>query len=361
MKNRVLVIGAGVHGMTAAIELASNGYNVTVIDKSPKIFGGASGATHNRAHMGYHYPRSIETGQECIKGLDHFISKYPSVVVDEIDSYYLIEKSGHTTFKDYKKFCKELKIPYKQGLPSKDHMYFDNIENGLKTREPIFNIERLKHILLPELLMQGGRLRLMAELVQFGYRKDGSYTATVQIGDDPSNITYIDADIVVNATYAYSNNVLKILGLERDMVEYRLQHTEVIAVRTDLKLPSITIMDGPFVSIMKRGGYDDQYLLYDVKNSILHEEKGHFLEEREVKTNYLKMIHHFGKYFKFMKDLEYVESWYGTRPIPTKVLGDERTTNIKEHNLPNVYSIMEGKFISATLIAEELTNKIKNA
>ena len=76
-KIKALVIGGGIHGLTSAIALANSGVEVTLVEKNHELMKGTSGATHNRAHMGYHYPRSVETAIECLEGLNFFKNKYP--------------------------------------------------------------------------------------------------------------------------------------------------------------------------------------------------------------------------------------------------------------------------------------------
>jgi len=136
----------------------------------------------------------------------------------------------------------------------------------------------------------------------------------------------------------------------------------MIVVESDTPLPSVTIMDGPFVSIMKYAGTKNLYLLYDVKNSTLHEEENYFVKDIELKSNFNKIIKHFQKYFPFAKDLKYIESWRGHRPIPIEITDDARNTQITSHKkYPGIYSIQEGKFISATLIADQIVSLLKNA
>ena len=101
---KIVIIGAGIHGLTTGIELAKSGYDITILDKNPGIFEGTSGATHNRAHLGYHYPRSIETAKECKIGLENFKAKYPESIVD-IDSYYMIEKTGNVSLPACRSHC----------------------------------------------------------------------------------------------------------------------------------------------------------------------------------------------------------------------------------------------------------------
>ena len=75
-----LVIGAGIHGLTFAIELAKRGVKVTILEKQTNFLLGASSGTHNRAHLGYHYPRSLVTAKECLDGYRYFIENYPQAL-----------------------------------------------------------------------------------------------------------------------------------------------------------------------------------------------------------------------------------------------------------------------------------------
>ncbi len=354
--NKVLIIGAGVHGLTISIELAKKGFDVKVIDKNPDIFQGASGGTHNRAHMGYHYPRSISTAKECLKGLMHFETKYPSVIDHNNESFYLIDKESLTDLNTYKNFCNNVGIPGIEEWPEPRFLNRDLIEGSIITREPVFNMTKLKDVLRYEAINYGVKIITNAELISFHNLTKRKYTAQVYFNN---NWIYLDVDIIINATYAYSNNIMKILGVEKDMVKYKLQHTEVVVVKSQEKLPSMTIMDGPFVSIMKHGGKENEYLIYDVKNSIHHEEEGYFLTHRKMNTNFNNMLDRLYKYFPFANTLEYIESWWGTRPIPIEAIGDSRNTRIKTHKKNNIYSILEGKLISATLIAEKFAKQLE--
>ena len=347
---KIVIIGAGIHGLTTGIELAKSGYDITILDKNPGILGGTSGATHNRAHLGYHYPRSIETAKECKIGLENFKAKYPESIVD-IDSYYMIEKTGNVSLEEYKKFCKVVDIPFNLQWPDEEILIRDSIEGGTLTKEPIFDINKLKTILLDKVKELGINLILSTELITFEKGK----TLYNIFYKKENVILNSNFDIIINATYAYSNNILKILNLEEDFKKYKIQYTEIIVVKSNKELPSITIMDGPFCSIMKYAGKKNQYLLYDVKYSTLYEHESLFVKDKVFITNFAKIKDHFRKYFPFIDDLKYIDSWRGCRPVPLEIIDDARNTNIISHKkYPGIYSILEGKFISATLIADQI-------
>lgn len=351
--DKVIVIGGGIHGLTSAISLADEGLNVTVLEKNDDVMQGTSGATHNRAHLGFHYPRSIDTAIECKEGLEYFKKKYPESLFYPPNIYYLNEKKSNISFETYIKFCNKVNIPYKVKMPPKKFLYRDNIENGIKVSEPIFNIKKLTNVLIEKCREKKIIIKRSSEVIGFNKTDDG-----YEIICDKKKYF---SNIILNATYAYSNNILKILNLEEDMTKYYLQHTEVIVVKSKENIPSLTIMDGKFFSIMYYATEEPNlYLLYDPLYSILEQKIGYFLEEKTADSNLEKIMEHGSLYFPFLRKLEYVESWYGSRPIPVKISDDSRKTRIKSHKkYPGIYSILEGKFISAPLIANKVVSLMK--
>ena len=293
--NKVCIIGAGIHGLTTAIAMANAGFDVVVIDKNPEIFQGTSGSTHNRAHIGYHYPRSMETAQECLEGLSYFKQKYSEALIYPKDVYYLISKDSKTTVEDYVKFCDALNYPYEITMPSNEYLNKTNIASGFKVNEPIFDMFKLKEIFLKIAKDKNIKIYTSMALVDVNPLQNGYdiYCYRRPLSNVALNIMQFHTNIIINATYAYSNNILKILDLEEDMTEYILQHTEVAILRTKKYVPSITIMDGPYVSLMPYANPESNlYLLYDVVNSVLEKTTGYFFEDKEMKSNVKNMFKH---------------------------------------------------------------------
>ena len=84
-------MGGGIFGTTSAVALANNGYQVELHEELEDVMMAASDINQYRLHKGYHYPRSKETAQECLKGLYTFKRKYErSVVYGDIEHYYAI-------------------------------------------------------------------------------------------------------------------------------------------------------------------------------------------------------------------------------------------------------------------------------
>ena len=117
-KKSAIVIGAGILGVCIADELASNGLDVTIFDMHDDILRETSKGCHNRAHLGYHYPRSLSTVQECLKGLSYFRKHLNDVLYYHGSGYYIVSKEDtKVSAEQYDQFCKEADLPYKLEWP----------------------------------------------------------------------------------------------------------------------------------------------------------------------------------------------------------------------------------------------------
>ncbi len=360
IKEKAIVIGGGIHGITAALALAEADVDVTVIEANEELLQGTSGATHNRAHIGYHYPRSIETAQECLRGLEYFKLRYPGALYYPKEVYYAIEKDeSKTSTENYMKFCDHMQIPYKFQWPSSEFLSKDHLDSSFLVPEPCFNLKVLSQLIEKEAARKGVTIKTGSTVIWSEPKEDGMYSVMIEKRNIKEQLR---AGIVINATYAYSNNILNISGLEADRTQYYYHTTEVIVARSNkLRIPALTVMDGPFISVLPYAACEDLYLVYDVVYSVVHKQKGFLYEKpKKVASNWKKMIEHGEKYYPFIETLEFVKSLWGSRPVPADDTIDSRFTRILVHKAsPGFYSILEGKFISAPLVAQELIGMIR--
>lgn len=356
---KAIVIGGGIHGISVALALAEADVDVTIVEKNKRILQGTSGATHNRAHMGYHYPRSIKTAEECARGLKYFKLRYAEALYYPKEAYYAIAKEGSkTSSENYVTFCEHMQLPYKSQWPPSELLSRDHLDSSFLVPEPCFNLRALHQLVEKEAAQKEITIKTGSTVIGSERKADGTHTVTIEKGNIKE---HLKAAIVINATYAYSNNMLNISGLGSDRTEYYYHTTEVVRARSNKqRLPALTVMDGPFISVMPCAGYEDLYLVYDVVYSVVHKQRGLSYEEPTVQSNWRKMIEHGGKYFPFLSTLEFVKSLWGSRPVPVDDTIDSRSTRIVPHKTsPGFYSILEGKFISAPLVAQELVAMIR--
>lgn len=367
---KALIIGSGIHGVTVACELAHFGVDVTIVDANYEILLGTSNGTHNRVNMGYHYPRSLETAEECYRGFEFFQKNLPSALYYPKSCYYVIESSNsQVNAEQYRYFLKQAGLKYTCEFPEKDVLIPDFIEESFKVMEPCYDVQVLRKIYHQKIENLSVKLILGFDISSG--RIDGK---KVDLVSTSGHRVVDDFEIVVNATYASTNNLQLALGCKEERKTYCYQKTEVVVVSYDkMTLPAVTVMDGPFITVLPylQGGHTNRYVVYDVVSSVHEESIGEFLPEgfrrskENTSSNYESMLQRGSKYFSFMKDLVPQTSLWALRPIPITTLDDDsRITNLVKHDIHDCfYSMLEGKFVSAPiqakLTAEMLMQKVK--
>ena len=358
---KVLVIGAGIHGVSMAIELANNGHKVTIIEKNEDMLQGSSFATHNRLHLGYHYPRSKETAEECRRGYDYFVKHYKDCLIFS-DFYYVVAKeNSNVTAKQYKSAMENLSLECNSNWPEEKFLNRDKIEDSFKVNEACFDLWKIKDKFNEKFKKLG-----VKEIYNFEIQ-NASLLGKNKIRLESSNSKMdLDVDLIINCTYAYANNIQKAFSVFENLTPYKIEDTEIAVVESDEEIPPLTVMDGPFITILPYAGKENHYLVYDKVNSVIKQE--YLVLAKPLKTsqtNWDKMLKHGLEYFPFFKNLKYKYSIYGNRPISVKAKNDDRTTKITKHEYPiDFYSVLEGKWVSAPLVAErmiKLLNRKKNA
>jgi glycine/D-amino acid oxidase-like deaminating enzyme len=219
----VVVIGGGIFGASAAVELASRGMSVLLLEQGPDWLKGATFANHNRHHMGYHYPRSLETARQCGESRGDFESVYGAAVVRDFSNFYAIAKEGSKTTPEAKvALC---------GRVEEAVYEFESLQRLVKER--IHGTPRLTS-------------RLNARVTGASVETDGSKTLFLDGGER------IRARFVVNATYAYLNRFCGWLGFPGREFQFNLQELSVIALPGSPRV-GITVQDGSYPSFIPLG------------------------------------------------------------------------------------------------------------
>jgi len=358
----VLVIGAGIHGLTIATSLAKRGVSVTVVEANNDILLGTSFSTHNRVNMGYHYPRSLSTARECFAGYEYLKKFYSDFLVYPNACYYFIEaERSKVDSRDYQYFCDQVGLKYSKELPPPGIVSENKIQGSFKVFEPCYDVLLFKQYFKQKILDYGID-------VIFNFR-----IANADINSNNVRISSVDGknivasyNAIINCTYAGTNNIQAAFGTSEQLKKYTFQKTEVAVIECPYEIPAVTVMDGPFCTVLPYASAKGKYLLYDVEYSINRSKVGTTID-RDFYTKgdslYSQMYKKARAYYPFMEDANYVESLWATRPIPVTDKVDERITNLLKHdNHDCFYSVLEGKFVSAPSkgaeIAEYILEKI---
>jgi hypothetical protein len=351
---RILVIGAGLFGCSTAFILSESNYTVDLIDEQSDIMLKASYVNHNRIHLGYHYLRSIETAEQSIEGLLSFLFYYGDSVIYQFPNYYgIASKGSKTNPQQFLDFCNNVGIGYEEDYPDTVMLNRELLDACFKVPEPVWDYPSLKSTVFKYLDRNGVNLFLNSVCEDIKVRSDNLFEVRLNKG-----IKYYD--VVINATYANLNQVNAMLGIQNKQLLYE---DVVIPV---FNYPSnqigLTIMDGPFCSVMPHGKIDCEFLLYNVKESVLR--AVHDILKPDFEVNNLdfsgnKIYDASIEYMPFLKDV--VHKSY-TRTIRTvfENSDDARLSEVTMYDgIKNYFSILSGKVTTCMQVALEIKHAIQ--
>lgn len=341
---KALVVGAGVFGLTSAIALSHNGYDVVVREKEDDLMKGASSINQYRLHKGYHYPRSIETAQECQRGLQTFKRKYESSVVNgNIQHLYSIASEDSLVSGDeYKNFLEKVGLEYYEREP------MPNCDLTIQANEELFNPEQLILSLHKKLFSSGVKVYVNSEVKSLDEEK---------------------FDVAVIATYSQINQLLD----EKKEYQFEVCEKPVVKLPKIFENLSVVVMDGPFMCLDPY--VNDSHVLGNVVHAIhetnigtkpiVSEELKPYLNKGLIRnpkiTNIDKFIESGKKYFgDEFEDLEHIGSMYTIRTVLSNREQDDSRPTLVEKVNDNVYTLFSGKIDTCVDAANQLIQRIQN-
>jgi hypothetical protein len=349
----VLVIGAGLFGCCSAIELSRAGFQVDLIDSENDIMLQASRVNHNRIHLGYHYLRSIETAEQSIDGLLSFLFNFGHAVENQFPNYYAIAKEGSkTTPEEFLNFCTKVGISYDYESPEGNLFDKDKLSACFKVPEPVFDYITLKQLIGESIAKSKVNLLLSNKLNKLKQVSKGSYEATY-------NSIIKKYDAVINSSYAGFNNVNGMLGVPLKNLLY--ERVFIPEFKFDSSPFGLTIMDGPFCSVMPKGKQANEFLLYHVKHSVLENKLTQLMpefignSERTVEDIYENS----SLFMPFLKGVNRMTFNEITRVVH-KNDDDARLTELYTYEgFDNYFSLLSGKITTCVQASLEIKHTLQ--
>ena len=247
MKFSKVVIGAGLYGLYAALLCAKKGEDVLVLEYENQPFLRATSINQARVHMGYHYPRSLSTAKKSRGYFDRFVQDYGFCINKGFEQIYATSTSfSWTSAAQFKKFCQSADIPCEDVVVSS---YFKPgmCDGAFLTTEYTFDPAILKEHLLDELQSYPNATIHYSAAIK-SIKKEGSqYLILLEDGSS------FETGFILNATYAGINQIHQLLDFKPLRIKYELCEVILCKVNDHLRDTGITVMDGPFFSIMPFG------------------------------------------------------------------------------------------------------------
>ncbi len=242
-----IIIGAGLYGLYAALFCCERGQRVLVLECDHAPFMRATYINQARVHQGYHYPRSLSTAMKSAGYFERFNRDFGFCINREFDQIYATSSQySWSDGRQFKRFCKAAGIPCEELVPEN---YFRSgmVDGAFRTREYTYDAQILRDYYLEKLSAYPAACKLLFG-VQIERIERESDRYTVYYGKDCASAPY-----VLNASYAGTNQVAQLAGFPGFGIKYELCEIILCEVNEALRGKGVTVMDGPFFSIMPFG------------------------------------------------------------------------------------------------------------
>lgn len=345
---KVSIIGGGIFGCTAAIELANQGCDVTIYEKERDILLKSTSLNQLRLHRGYHYPRSLETAKSSKNSFPVFNTYFEeSIKEDSARHFYGISaKNSNVNSNQYETFLKAAGLEYSI-INESDKIYnlldSSKFERVFEAKEKTYDPKVLRRLCKKKLRRRGVKLVL------------NKTASTQQI---PKN------HIVVTATYAYPTD-------QRAYYQFEICEKLVVKMPKSFKNISFVVMDGPFTSIDPLPG-TDHHLMGHVTHAIHSTNNGNkpivplklrsLVDKGYVKnpkvTNFEKFKKASSYFFPELDKMTHVASQYMVRTVLAHRDEDDARPTLIHKISDKHYDIFSGKVGTAPKAALELVRKV---
>ncbi len=380
-----IILGAGLYGLYSANQIAKEMSEkvvgrypgkVIVIDPDPTPFRRATYINQARVHRGYHYPRSYATAMKSAHYCDRFIKDYSFCVFTKFKQIYAT--SSHfswTNAEQFRKFCENAGIRCDDVNPD---TYFNPgmCDGAFLTEEYTYDAQILKEYFLKELAAYSN-----VELV-YNAKVDRIEKHPTHFHLEMENGDCYETDFLINATYASTNQVTAMLGYEPFKIKYELCEIILCQVNETLKDVGITVMDGPFFSIMpfgKTGLHSLTSVTFTPHTASFEAlptfpcqtRSGGFCTPKRLgncndcpvkpKSAWSYMSNLARKYMKEEFGFQYEKSFFSMKPIlKASEIDDSRPTVIRKHTSdPTFISVLSGKINTVYDLDEVLKDAVR--
>ena len=235
-----VVIGGGFFGCSLALALRARGERVTLVEREADLLLRASANNQARVHGGYHYPRSILTGLRSRLNYPRFVAEFASCIDRSFHHYYAVaQRQSHVTARQFETFCQRIGARLSPA-PAEVCAWFDAemIEKVYEVEEHAFDADHLRAAM---------RERLQEARVDLQLATRAMRAAPGELHTDRG---VLRARWIFNCTYSAVNELLAASGARCLPLRHELAEVALIEPPPALRGCAVTVMCGPFFSLM---------------------------------------------------------------------------------------------------------------
>ncbi|OSQ34516.1 hypothetical protein THS27_25295 [Thalassospira sp. MCCC 1A01428] len=249
MKNRnevdFIIIGGGFYGCCLALCLRSITDSIAVIEAGDQIMTRASRVNQARVHTGFHYPRSMLTAVKSMVLHRRFAEDFPAAVVSDFRMLYGVARHrSRVPVARFWRMFHEMGAPIAKASASQSALFNpDLVEAVFDCTESAFDYSVLRTDLMARMDALNMDLRLNTEVATL-FEDDTGVTVGLSNGQE------LRAGTVFNVTYGHVNQILRKAGLPEACIKHELAEIALAEIPSELEGQAVTLMDGPFFSVM---------------------------------------------------------------------------------------------------------------
>lgn len=354
-----IILGAGIYGLYAALVCGKRDEKVLILECDDKVFGRATYINQARVHMGYHYPRSLSTAMKSAGYFERFNRDFSFCINKDFEQIYATSSDfSWSNARQFMKFCSAAQIPCEEISPEK---YFKRgmCDGAFVTREYTYDAMVLKAHLLEEIKLYKNMELRYKSVIKTILRQGEVYRVCC-------NGEIFETPFLLNATYASTNQILDMARQEKFGIKYELCEIILCNVGEELTGTGLTVMDGPFFSMMPFGRTGSHSLTSvtftphaasyeELPTFECQEKSGGFCSPAHLgncndcparpESAYPYMANLARKYMRDEFDFHYTGSLFSMKPIlKSSEIDDSRPTVIRVHTQkPTFVSVLSGK------------------
>ena len=335
MQSRIadaVVIGGGFYGSAIAIYLAkSRGLRrVILLERESKLLGRASYNNQARVHNGYHYPRSFTTAFRSRVNLPLFVKNWSlAVKQDFVKLYAIARRNSKVTAKQFERFCHEIGADIKPAEAGLKRLFEPHlIEDVFLVEEYAFDSTRLAEWAIKELEDLGVEIHYATRALSISH-SPVEKSLSVGVQSKAGDVSSITCRYVINCTYSGLNQLSGDFPGTRTELKQEITEMALVQVPDELKDIGITVMDGPFFSMMPfpaRGLHTLSHVRYTPHFS-WKDKQGvdpyKILDEYDCATRVDRMVRDTSRYLSAALEAKYVDSLFEVKTILVKNEGDD--------------------------------------
>lgn len=348
-----IIVGGGFYGAAIALYLirARGLQRVVLLEQEDALLQRASYTNQARVHNGYHYPRSFTTAYRSRVNLPQFVHDYPEAVrTDFIKLYAIARQNSKVTARQFERFCREIGAFIEPASPVQRALFEPRlVEDVFVVQEYAFDTTALARRASRELAEAGVDTRLGTRATGVVRGIDGRLV--VETLDRTGAAEVLQGRLVFNCTYSGLNQLHGALAGVRTRLKHEITEMALMDMPPPLCEIGITVMDGPFFSLMPfpaRGLHTLSHVRYTphlhwADSPELNPYAKLHAYAREPRVD--RMVRDVARYIPQAVQARYVESLFEVKTILVKNEGDDGRPILfeKAAGLPGYYSILGGK------------------